>query len=422
LGPEALNPLVWLDSTLLFHANPRSLLGATELWRTDGTWGGTFVLHDSTVRAEAAAAQRYLFSGFRELEQRVDPGSGLVWRPVEYQLWVTDGSRGGTRQLETLSEQHQVREIVSAAGGAFLWLGTDPWELWHWDGEKTTVVESGLAPWGPSQATGEGLVFVARSEGEDLSLWCVRPNPPGAHRVLGGEDVAAGSSRPPSIDLAVWQGAVYVLLQTGFEPGFDLSARCPEGARVELWRANCVDGGAERLASASPVGDCSVGPSLATNQDALYFVDGDGVLWQSRGTVSDTRPLVATGLARGMNLEPFGTRHSVFWFEGGADLELWSSDGTDGASQRLAAAASTGHWTFDDFVVFVGTDPATGAEPWITDGTRAGTRRLSDVMQGPENSWPTGFTRVRDTLFFSAFGGATGRALWKLTPSEWRRQ
>jgi hypothetical protein len=30
--------------------------------------------------------------------------------------------------------------------------------------------------------------------------------------------------------------------------------------------------------------------------------------------------------------------------------------------------------------------------------------------------------RVRDTLFFSALGIEAGRALWKLTPPEWRQR
>ena len=79
LGPQALAPIVWLDDTLLFHANPRSLPGARQLWRADGTQSGTFLLHDSTARADAGAGRRCVFAtrcSFQHWELRPDARCG----------------------------------------------------------------------------------------------------------------------------------------------------------------------------------------------------------------------------------------------------------------------------------------------------------------------------------------------------------
>jgi ELWxxDGT repeat protein len=79
-------------------------------------------------------------------------------------------------------------------------------------------------------------------------------------------------------------------------------------------------------------------------------------------------------------------------------------------------------------VIFSADDGVHGREPWITDGTAAGTRLLKDIRPGPEGSDPiTGgeiefnpvpadarrrFTQVGDALYFVADDGLHGREIW----------
>ena len=64
--------------------------------------------------------------------------------------------------------------------------------------------------------------------------------------------------------------------------------------------------------------------------------------------------------------------------------------------------------------MFRAADPVFGAEPWSTDGTGAGTRRLADINPGEGSSEITAFTGALGRLFFAANDGASGLELWAL--------
>jgi len=64
--------------------------------------------------------------------------------------------------------------------------------------------------------------------------------------------------------------------------------------------------------------------------------------------------------------------------------------------------------------VFAGLEESTGYELWISDGTPAGTHRLTDLAPGPESSSPNHFAVVGRRLFFQANGGGLGREFWAL--------
>lgn len=62
--------------------------------------------------------------------------------------------------------------------------------------------------------------------------------------------------------------------------------------------------------------------------------------------------------------------------------------------------------------VFTATMQGTGTEPWITDGTRSGTRLLADIRPGEEGSAPQDAVVAGDKVFFTADDGLHGRELW----------
>jgi ELWxxDGT repeat protein len=104
-----------------------------------------------------------------------------------------------------------------------------------------------------------------------------------------------------------------------------------------------------------------------------------------------------------------------------AGRELWKTDGTPAGTTRvtdinpgvlssnpqvLAALGST--------VFFAAFNPTTGRELWKSDGTPAGTALVKDLTPGADSTFFLGnFTAVGGTLFFSANADGAGTELWK---------
>jgi ELWxxDGT repeat protein len=170
---------------------------------------------------------------------------------------------------------------------------------------------------------------------------------------------------------------------------------------------------------------------LAFN-NAFYFygaggVDGAG-LWKSDGTAEGTvlvkllDPYAPTELT-GVGGTLFFTATASYAEEPTRDVELWKSDGTeagtvrvqdtvprfapDGTMVPLDLTASGGR------VFFVAADASGDVEPWVSNGTPAGTIRLKDANQRPASSVFGEMLAVGDTLYFEAYAGDGTGGLWK---------
>lgn len=100
-------------------------------------------------------------------------------------------------------------------------------------------------------------------------------------------------------------------------------------------------------------------------------------------------------------------------------LEPWVSDGTAAGTRRLAdlvpgvaSSSPRGFTVFRGKVYFTAHRATTGDELWVTDGTRQGTRIVVDVEPGPPGSAPEDLTVAGDRLYFVARTPATGAELW----------
>ncbi len=60
--------------------------------------------------------------------------------------------------------------------------------------------------------------------------------------------------------------------------------------------------------------------------------------------------------------------------------------------------------TIDGLLYFSGFDPQHGQEPWVSDGSVAGTRRLADLCPGPCSSEPSGFIQLGARILFGDRG------------------
>lgn len=133
---------------------------------------------------------------------------------------------------------------------------------------------------------------------------------------------------------------------------------------------------------------------------------------------------VLDAAAQGDDLVYLGSR-------GGERVALHWLDAETGRDRRLTEVrmGDFGYEleAFGDGVIFTGRSMRTDVEPWVSDGTKKGTRMLKDIHQGrvpgtcaggpcptyPAGSFPGSFVVVGDIAYFHAYDQKHGNELWR---------
>ncbi|HKY31379.1 MAG TPA: ELWxxDGT repeat protein [Candidatus Polarisedimenticolia bacterium] len=108
--------------------------------------------------------------------------------------------------------------------------------------------------------------------------------------------------------------------------------------------------------------------------------------------------------------------------------EPWITDGTEAGTRLVRDLHPGPSSTFESGIgifhnwqnraYFSGNDGVSGAELWMTDGTDEGTRLVRDINPGPALSGPQAFAALDSVLLFTAEDGAHGRELWATDGTE----
>jgi len=107
-----------------------------------------------------------------------------------------------------------------------------------------------------------------------------------------------------------------------------------------------------------------------------------------------------------------------FSAKGPGGRELYSTDGTEAGTIRLSIRPGAKGSSPADLtalgarVFFSAHDGASGRELWTSDGTPGGTMRVKDIRPGAKGSNPLGLATMGNKLYFSANNGQFGRELW----------
>ncbi len=192
---------------------------------------------------------------------------------------------------------------------------------------------------------------------------------------------------------------------------------CTAAEVCGLWRTDGTSAGTVRISEAVPSTSYMV---AAGNQ--LFFNADDG-LWRSNGEPDGTLRIADVV---GFPIVPAGNR--VFFF-GATDNgpELWVSDGTPAGTRPLTDIqnhdpfplynSETG-WVlkaFGDHVYFIANDVLHGHEIWRSDGTPQTTRRVTDFgFFQPFDQYMSNadLEEINGRLVFRATDGITGVKLW----------
>ena len=438
---------------LLFSA--RDQTGDTELWRSDGTDGGTYEIEihatSSSVPIGMAA-----YGSVALLAARSQDSSNSHW------LWSTDGIT--VTQVATVTAGSPSFTEVDGIMYFQAYDVDSNLEVWRTDGTGpgTQIVKdinpAGLSnPNGLFAAPGNRLIFTADNGSIGAEPWISDGTETGTELILDIHPQVLGSfalemtahngslywaGYDAANDYGLWRspdlgGATYVtdvLELAGDSPlmvglGTQLLFQGDDDANGrELWTTDGTTGGTMLLKDIHASGDSD--PQQFTRLgDTVYFVaedaDGGQEIWSTQGTEETTVPVTninpGTGDAAPNHLTVHNGQIYFFADDGTFGQELWRTDGT--TTTRLSdISPNGGDGVYDDTsmasaggtLYFSGDDSGDGGnlELWQYDGASVS---LAMEINPSESSIPQQFTEAGGDLYFVADDGTNGHELWRVS-------
>ena len=288
--------------------------------------------------------------------------------------WVSDGTQAGTHMLTEACSYPACLEasMVGAAGGVALW--SEGGSLWSSDGTR------------------------------------------------------AGTAR---LQAPAPDAEVHLLPSGVFFGGAFLTFGCGTATGCELWRTDGTVAGTRRVKDLLPGRDGGRDGSLTVAGSHVFFAAGDGSgalgLWVTDGTAAGTHRAGDLSFSALDHLTAAGDR-IYFLARTVAGLQVWTSDGIAAGTvmlTNLPPAASfpepeSGVWfrAAGSRVYFIADDVVHGQEIWRSDGTAAGTQRITDF--GTPEPFPryegvSGLQEVAHgrVVFWASDGIHPDTLLWK---------
>jgi ELWxxDGT repeat protein len=349
----------------------------TELWASDGT-------PERTQRLAVLEEPRCF--GPRFTLESVLRSGGAIWfsspEGDRRQLWRSDGTRAGTRAVTSFTGGASVERLLAAGDGEALFSaddgvhGLEPWLADAGGARLLADLCPGLCSSSPEGAWFPGGFYFAADDGSNgRELWRVEGD-----AVVLVEDVCPGSCGSSPAPVAAAAGRAYFAAgELGGQPG------------RELWSTAVGGNGAARLTDFSSADPFPSGSDFASSAvaagDRIFFTADDGEhgleVWKSDGSLAGTALVV--------------------------DVETRTEPGAGSDPAFLTP--------WGDRLLFFAYDPDFGYQPWVSDGTEAGTRRLGTALDPftPTDPLPYGSPLILggDALFLSQPGFDGAVELWR---------
>ncbi len=425
-----------LGGRLFFSTADPGSLDPAILWSTDGTAEGTRQVSSALCRSDCQSIPALgVVNGAALL--------GVTFSSEPSRLARTDGTPGGTYLLDGEFDFNLKPQVFFLPGSGVLLIPTcvsAPYcSLWRSD---TTRAGTGpflgtdglpfLAPQAFSFWRGR-LYFVAvHGGGGESGLWSTDGTPAGTLFLHAVGELDGRSVRT----VATASHLFFTAGDTG----------------EDLWVTDGSPAGTLRLADFDPQASSDFTlpavASMTASGDRVYFEThraGHAIeIWESDGTPQGTRPRIELP-ARLVEAAGFERVGGHWLFVATTDREnpavFWTVD--DGFSRAARLIACDGGTCPSFYVplsppgarreIFVGSDNLNGYDPWVTDGTAAGTRRLADLCGEycSDSLWPdaaSGVAGPGGALLFHVFMprndlGTREDELWRTdgTPEGTRR-
>jgi ELWxxDGT repeat protein len=384
-----------------------------ELWASNGTAAGTFLVQDINSGSVGSYPQNLTNVG-GSLFFTADDGT------LGRELWESNGTAAGTflvKDINAGAVSAGPSSLTNVNGTLFFGAndGTHGFELWQSNGSAAgTQMVADINPGtgsNPNYLTNvNGTLFFQANDGTNGNeLWASDGTAAGTHLV---KDINPGSAGSYPYRLTNVNGTLFFAANDGTHP-------------VELWESNGTAAGTFLVnpgAGAYPNNLTNVGGTL-------FFEAFDGThgneLWESNGTaagtflVQDINPGAAASYPSSLT-----NVNGTLFFEandGAHGNELWASNGTAAGTFMLkdinpGSGASTPKYltNANGTLFFEANDGTHGKELWASNGTAAGTSLVADINPGAADSYPLSLANVNGALLFSAVDAAHGREPWIL--------
>lgn len=382
-----------IAGTTFFSAN------GTELWKTDGTAGGTSLVVNTGPASGSGGAYLGSFLDVNGVLAFLRVDRGATGDPTETEddrvwLWKSNGTSAGTIVAKDFGPGSWVSpsagaRLINIGGTVFGAVGTAQYghELWKSNLNPAdpvgTILVKDINPGSDDSyieelQTFNGKLYFSAWDGIDTELW-------------QSDGTAAGTVKwdlKPGIWADGTPRSSYVRELTPWGPNFFFGA----------WDA---------------------GP----DNDFWDFGDNTVQLWKSNGTfagtvlVKDFGPGSATW---DLQLTLAGTLLFAAVPTAAAGRELWKSDGTESGTVLVKdivpgpAGSAPSHLTnAEGTLFFTADDGIHGMELWKSDGSAAGTTLVKEFVFGSSSSYPHEFQNVHGVVYFAADAEDRGQALWR---------
>ena len=404
-----------LNNIAYFTANDG--IHGEELWRSDGTAQGTWMVKDIVPGSASSYVQKITVSG-NKLFFRVP-----VDEYYSQQLWQSDGTDAGTFIVNsnTWYDLFNPAFLTDVNGTLYFFTTYFSLQLWKTDGttEGTAMVcdlSSQLGIYNATKLTNvQGRLFFANTGYYNDELYTSDGTAAGTYMV---KDINPFGGSFPS-QLTGLNGLLYFAAD--------------DGSGKQLWVSDGTDAGTYKANNPQNIlVDDLYSVKFTVKNSNIYFPgtinDGDGSrLCTYNTSASSNKVRVVKDINPGSfshNLYNITNVNGNLFFTvfNGVDQVLWKSDGTTAGTMQVKNINPGGRniYLYKHFVNANGTllfsfyDDAHGYEIWKSDGTEAGTVMVKEINPGLYSSQVANITYMgNNTSFFEATDGKKGLELWK---------
>ena len=413
--PNSSSPknLITVGSSVFFQASDGK--GGVDLWKTDGTSAGT-VLVKHILSGNPSPNDNKTIIPAPDL-QNMSVQNGILMFMADDgvdgpELWRSDGTAVGTFMVRDINptfaanaSYQSAPQFTAAPGGVTAFFtGFDVahgYELWASDGTAATTgivadINPGSLNSAPALLTraGTNIFFIANDGVHGAELWADDLLTGNVHMVA---DINPGASSSNIFSLTPIGNDVYFSADDGSHGS-------------EFWFSDGTAAGTAMLTDINP--GSSGGFPNSSSPFGFVQVSGGKVfftattaangteLWVTDGTVAGTHITKdiasGTGSSQISSVTPFGSKVFFAADSGGtgADMELWVSDGTSGGTvlfQNINTNSGQGSFpnsltVIGSHLVFTANDGgANGTQVWSTDGTNPAVKLTNVAGLSPSN-------------------------------------